>query len=230
MEPEAFEKLIGTVLEAERGPARKRTVGVMYPSEAFGCTRRVYWDYVDPLPAGEALAKYGWSGRVFEHEIINLVLAGESIARYKVKGIQRTLSFQDAETGLMLRGRGDTFIELEVDGVQMVLEYKSTTHVETKAEKGWIPAKGDLAQLQCYLNMRGLQAGILAYFDRGDMTTKAYKVQHEPAEMLKILQWFRRLHHNVLHRTLPELEEIPVGCEKCRYGARCFPPVRIEAE
>ena len=230
MEPEAFEKLIGTVLEAERGPARKRTVGVMYPSEAFGCTRRVYWDYVDPLPAGEALAKYGWSGRVFEHEIINLVLAGESIARYKVKGIQRTLEKRDPETNLILRGRGDTFIELEVDGTPLVLEYKSTTRVALKAEMGWIPARGDLAQLQCYLDMKTIQAGILAYFDRGDMTTKAYKVQHEPAEMLKILQWFRRLHHNVLHRTLPELEEITVGCETCRYGARCFPPVRIEAE
>ena len=145
------------------------TVGVFYPSMLGNlCDRNLYLAYTGQLPE-----------QVIEAKTVRIFDVGSSLEVRMKKYFERLGIFIAAEQPVKLAnppisGRYDFLLRHEEYG-QVILELKSINDAGFGALIE-APKPEHLIQLQIYLNLAGMENGILLYENKNDQKLKAFKV------------------------------------------------------
>ncbi|MGC9104977.1 MAG: CRISPR-associated protein Cas4 [Thermoprotei archaeon] len=196
--------------------------GEYYPSHLWKCLRQQYYERTiphlnvinfGPLVMGTIIHDY--LAKVFE-KIEGARVYSEVPVRIP----------HPDHPEIVLTGRADDVILVEVGRSRYVVEVKTHDDVETAMKKGWIPKKEHVAQLNVYLRAFPGAKGILLYVDRSDFQMEEFIIEFDEELYRKTLERAKRLHEAIKNRAVPEAEakqneSMSWMCRNCPFASIC---------
>lgn len=212
-----FNRLIENFLKRE---LRSKEIGKYYPSEVGGCLRKSWYSYMYPKETAADLTKIFYAGELV-HEFVADVIRSDKNPDVELVACEAPfkLSFDE----FVISGRIDDIILLKLQNKQVLVEVKSISYLESLAQ-----AKDEhVMQLMIYLHALQLSDGVVLYVEKNTLKTKTFHVFYDPKRFDFILQRFRRLHHSLIEKKVPDPEGRIIStmhwmCGTCPYREECY--------
>jgi RecB family exonuclease len=196
--------------------------GEYYPSQLWKCLRQQYYERTIPHLN---VMKFGGLvlGTVIHDYIADLL---KEIEGAKVLSEVPIRIPHPEDEGIVLSGRADDVIVLEVGRQRYVVEVKTIDDLENALRKGWVPKKEHVAQLNVYLRAFPNAKGILLYVDRSDFEMEEFEVNYDPQLFKETLDRAKTLHYALKNKILPEPEaqlnpDMSWNCRFCPFASIC---------
>ncbi len=213
-----FDKLIENHLARENKP---KQIGRYYPSEVGSCLRKVWYSYKFPQPTSPELLKVFEVGNIV-HEFIANVMRSEKNPHVQL--LESELPFKIEMNGLTVSGRIDDLLLVKASGKKLMVEVKSTAHLESSNEA----QPHHLMQLQLYMHQMKIEDGAVLYVEKNTLKTKAFYVKYDEGIAAEALNRFNILHKHLNENKTPAPEarvrwkEMGWMCTRCEFRDKCF--------
>ncbi len=181
-------------------------------TEIAGCLRRAYLERVEPVKYEHKQCVVMFLGQAI-HEKLARVLTNLYGEIFEVEVEARTVVDIDGEL-IRIVGRADIVCRR----LNVVIEVKTCGEIPSR------PYTIHVRQLQYYLNLLGINNGVLLYFSRdGDL--RAFAIKRDRGYEEEMIQRARALYYCLKRGRPPRPEKIPFLCNTCPYRimGKCKP-------
>lgn len=213
-----FNQLIENHLARENKP---KQIGRYYPSEVGSCLRKVWYSYKFPLPTSPELLKVFEMGNIV-HNFIADVMKSEKNPHVQL--LETEMPFKLEMNGFIVSGRIDDLLLIKASGKKLMVEVKSTAHLESTDEA----QPHHLMQLQLYMHHTKIPDGAVLYIEKNSLKTKTFYTQYDERVAADALNRFNTLHKHLIENNPPSPEarvrwkEMGWMCTRCEFRERCF--------
>lgn len=209
-----FDRIIDDYLLKED---KEREIGTYYASEIGSCYRQIWFKFKNPKPIDAATKRIFARGDIM-HEFVRNVLARHPETR--VIQSEQSVRIPDTETGLVIAGRFDNFIEMK-QGESVLIEVKSTKSLEYLTK----PYPHHVMQIMPYLLIRKNLKGVILYIDN-DLQIKTFEIQFDWEVFREVILRARFIHKCLTENIIPPAEcklssEKKWQCNYCNYSKTC---------
>jgi len=211
-----FNELINNFLKRE---LREKQIGRYYPSECGSCIRKSWYSYKKPKETDIELIKVFEAGNMI-HDFVVEVLKSEKNPHVEL--VDSEVPFKINIDGLVVSGRIDNVITVNLDNKKYLVEVKSTSNIKYTNE----PKEGHELQLQLYMKHMNVHNGIILYIEKNTLQSKTFKVDYDPNKSEKATKRFKILHECLINNVLPEPEarldeNKKWECRNCSWFEEC---------
>ncbi len=197
--------------------------GEYYPSHLWKCLRQQYYERVFPhLKVDRNFGTMILGTKI--HDMIADILRKEPGVVVKSEVPIRIPHPEDPE--IVLSGRADDVIVIEVGRQRYVLEVKTVEDLENQIKNKRIPKIEHVAQLNVYLRAYPKSIGVLLYIDRTDFSMEEFVYEFDEQLYKKTLERAKRLHEALKAKVPPEPEakqnhDMQWQCKFCYFSLQC---------
>ena len=212
-----FDEMIHNFLKRELS---EKKIGKYYPSECGSCIRKSWYSYKIPKEVDKELTGVFQAGNMV-HEFIVDVLKSEKNPHVNLLGSE--VPFKIDIDGLVVSGRIDNIIRVEVDKKVYLVEVKSASALKFLDK----PSESHIMQLQLYMHKQKIHDGLVLYIEKNTLKTKVFDVKYDFNIVEEAVNRFRVLHNFLVSEKLPDPEariekDMNWQCKKCNYKEECY--------
>lgn len=215
-----FNKAMEEFLKRER---QEHKVGIYYPSEMYGCIRKLWLMYKRPKELPLETLRIFESG-LMAHTFVRNVLFKSFLGKEELKefNYEEPLIYEDGEIKIV--GRFDDLLHFKLGEKNILLEVKSVRDLRFFEEE--VKKHHDM-QFQFYINMIKVPVeALIMYIDRGNFKFKIFKVEKNEKTFMALIDRAKKLHYYLKKDEVP----LPEGkidkekmwlCNYCDYKKIC---------
>tara|TARA_Y100000310_G_scaffold186269_1_gene186395 strand:- start:49889 stop:50566 length:678 start_codon:yes stop_codon:yes gene_type:complete len=212
-----FDDLISNFLRRE---PRQKEIGRYYPSECGSCLRKVWYSYKHPKELDIETIKVFQMGNLV-HDFVSDVMKSEKNPQVDLIGAE--IPFKLEIDGMIISGRVDNIITLNIDNRKYLVEVKSTKSMEYLSK----PDDSYVLQLQLYMYHKGIHHGIILYIEKNTLKTKIFEIDYNLNVAEEAINRFRALHQHLSNDKLIQPEAridrtMNWMCKFCHYRDQCY--------
>lgn len=212
-----FNKLIHNYLKRE---LREKKLGRYYPSECGSCIRKVWYSHKIPRETDRELVKVFQAGNMIHDFIVDVLKSDKNT---DVSLIGSEVPFELEIDGLVVSGRIDNIIKLDVDKKIYLVEVKSTSSLKYVNT----PNDSHVMQLQLYMHEQKIHDGLILYIEKNTLQTKLFEIKYDFNIVDDAINRFRALHKFLVNDKLPDPEariekDMKWQCRNCTYRDECY--------
>ncbi|MEM2177047.1 MAG: PD-(D/E)XK nuclease family protein [Archaeoglobaceae archaeon] len=223
---EAHEEILSKIIrENMREAQEKLDVGVYHASLLPTCLLRQYNLYLERTEISDKQAGIFKIGKLF-HSWLQQTLQNMNGNGILIKAVEveQIAVFHVDDDFIRLHCRADAIIN--INNEDFILEIKTIMpHNDRLLPEQ--PLKHHVKQLQTYLNIFGIERGMIVYFEKKSMQHKIFTIKRDKQAFAEIVERMMRLHECLIHKIppIPDPQD-KWECKYCEFQEKC----RVKSE